>query len=349
MQTESGTKRVALAVVNCLMLSSVEMMLQHIQNALQLLQSAVRIWTESGLTQSTESDAIQTMLTKQAVVLSLFNRLPQEWRDRDRRIQPSPLRSLDELSRAIHRLLSLCYDLVAKGTDQIIRGVPPSPNSAELLCEQQDLLQELDRWQDDLETVRGRLGTCGCTVRATLARLQLYHRVAWIWLSHCLENDEYSFDKFAKQFQEMAELGETALEAFEKRQHRVAFSYDMGLTAPLHFAALKCRSPSIRRQFVSLLRRAPEQESMWAAPGLVHMLEAIITFEESEPFVQSDYWHEPVPPKDIRLHHVFISQQQATEAGRCVPRFFVRAVRLIADARGTVSQKEDILPIELSS
>ena len=348
MQTLSGTKGVTLAVVNCLMLSSVEMMLQHSQNALQLVQSAVRIWTDFGRTESTESSAIQTMLTKQAVVLSLFDRLPQQWRDRNRLIEQSPLRSIDELSRAMYRLLSLCYDLVAKA-DQIIRGVLPSPSSADLVNEQQDLLQKLDRWQDDLEVVRGSFDTCGCTLRAIFARLQLYHRVAWIWLSHCLEHDEQSFDRFAKQFEEMATLGETVLESFEKQQHRVAFSYDLGLTAPLHFAALKCRIPSIRRKLVSLLQRAPDQESMWAAPVLVHMLAAIITFEESKPFVQSDYWHEPVPPKDTRLHYVFISQQEASEAGRCVPRFFVRAIRLIVDARGTVSQKEDILPVELSS
>ena len=345
MQTVPGTQGVALAVVGCSILSSVEMMLHHRENALQLLQSAVRIWSDFSQTQSTESDAIQQMMAKQAVVLSLFNRLPQQWRDRHRPSGPSSLKSLDQISCAIHQLLSLCYDVIVKAIHQLIRGVPPGAGSADLAGEQQDLLQELDRWQEDFKVVRGRLGTCSRTLRATLAKLQLYHRVAWIWLSHCLEIEEHSFDKSAKQFEEMVVLAETALESFETQEHRVAFSYDMGITAPLHFGAVKCRIPSIRRKFVLLLQRAPAQESVWAAPGLLHMLEAIIAFEESKPFVQSDYWHEPVPSKDTRFHQVFILQQQATEAGRCVSRFFVRGVRLIVDARGRVCQKEDILPI----
>jgi hypothetical protein len=86
-----------------------------------------------------------------------------------------------------------------------------------------------------------------------------------------------------------------------------SFSLEMGIIFALYFAAIKCRSPNIRRRAIYFLSQAnPQREGMWDAMVLKAASQYVVEFEESGCLGSMTANPETWPLEEQRIHGVYI-------------------------------------------
>jgi hypothetical protein len=143
--------------------------------------------------------------------------------------------------------------------------------------------------------------------------LRVQNMIATIWNSTTLSDSESAFDSYTPQFRTLISLAnkiiinsttpqtasnssrgstpnltpnstpstEQSSTAYISKP-QLSFAFETGIVFALYFTALKCRSPEIRRQAVSLLAHAnPQCEGMWDARILGKICQRVIEVEES--------------------------------------------------------------------
>ena len=145
--------------------------------------------------------------------------------------------------------------------------------------------------------------------------LRVQNIIATIWNSTTLSDSEGAFDSYTPQFRTLISLANKNINNSTAAQTTTAsnsspgstpiltpnstpsteqstsactskppypFAFETGIIFALYFTALKCRSPEIRRQAVSLLSHAnPQCEAMWDARILGKICQRVIETEES--------------------------------------------------------------------
>lgn len=76
---------------------------------------------------------------------------------------------------------------------------------------------------------------------------------------------ESVFDHYTDRFQTIVDLAESVTEMWksESQTFSLLFSFDLGITPPMFFAASRCRHPLIRRKAVSLMLQSPFYHGAW--------------------------------------------------------------------------------------
>ncbi|KAL4804313.1 hypothetical protein BDV18DRAFT_166107 [Aspergillus unguis] len=117
--------------------------------------------------------------------------------------------------------------------------------------------------------------------RAISALMRAYHSALTIMLSTCLVRNSSVYDAYIPDFRTIVEQSGFALDASATADGtQPAFTFEQGVGPPLSWTALVCRDPSIRRQALALLRRAPPLQGFYkCTPGLT-LASKIMELEE---------------------------------------------------------------------
>ena len=185
-----------------------------------------------------------------------------------------------------------------------------------LRLEQSILLQQLNIWHTRFEQLQADLEMSkSLQLVHAVALLSMYYTTSSIWLMTCLEKAQECYDAYHAQFKNILEAAELIVNISEGQpQSEILFTFEMGLVPPLYFTATKCRHPSLRRQAVSLIQRAPGKEGMWDRAEMTYMASKVISMEEG-----GDYSAEgvqPMPTEASRLHDVQIERGDALPGQR---------------------------------
>lgn len=124
---------------------------------------------------------------------------------------------------------------------------------------------------------------------AVMTMLMYYH-VVLIWVSTCIDQTHMINDRYTDHFEKIVLYAERLVDSSQKvltGQKRTPFSFEMGLVPPLYFTGYRCRHPLIRRKAVDLMRRAPEQEALFATEWNAMVVEKIIELEETAELAES--------------------------------------------------------------
>ncbi|MCJ1405962.1 hypothetical protein MMC19_000027 [Ptychographa xylographoides] len=197
------------------------------------------------------------------------------------------------------------------------KEVNPDPASEKvLLREQHCILAHLSQWGRKFQALHTRLGTSVSLAEAQMfAIYRMSHMVVTIWVSSALADFETSLDSYSNLFEsivrEAAILVESASDLpptdVASLQH---FSFEMSFMPPLYFTALKCRSPSLRRRAVALMKQSSRNEGFWDLAQTARVVERVIELEEVDLLSSSlrDARGDPMPEESRRIRHAFFDE-----------------------------------------
>jgi hypothetical protein len=193
-----------------------------------------------------------------------------------------------------------------------IRSAAPMAHMFQLTLEEYihktKLENELEQWQNDFEDLISQHTRSKQPLNQdAVDLLRMHYRAVSIWLSTCTSVEECAVDCHISGFQEIVDLGKK-LTTGSNHQHThfqpENFSFDMQTIAPLYYTAIECRSPSIRRSALNLLRLATRREGLWNAHIATKVAERIIEIEEKnlptigKSYPGVDHFHEEVMPAE---------------------------------------------------
>jgi hypothetical protein len=93
--------------------------------------------------------------------------------------------------------------------------------------------------------------------------LKVHWSITRILISLTLRPAEIAFDQYLKDFREIISLSQSILMNPNGLNADVAFCFDLGIIAPLHTVAIKCRDRVLRHKALRLLCLCPRREGTW--------------------------------------------------------------------------------------
>ena len=197
--------------------------------------------------------------------------------------RPTPARfsSLDESRQLLHEIMD---DVFAFSTAArpVINSTDPDPVEwTKLEAEQQSLLSRLSQWHTAITALRP--GAQGFSTETSELPNEepgrnllmiVYHSMV-IAISTSFQPTETAFDAHLPSFRAVVALVSSTVDISEaSKGERDAFAFESELIPALHWVAIKCRHPQVRRDALDLLRReelASRKENLWMA------LECLVT------------------------------------------------------------------------
>ncbi|TLD30182.1 hypothetical protein E2P81_ATG06835 [Venturia nashicola] len=191
--------------------------------------------------------------------------------------------------------------------------------SIDMIAEQLRLQDLFDRWranflelvekEADTQTERDRLGANLIKVMSTTLGL---------WLAASLSPNESTWDQYKDEYETIVTLSRTLVPEVVDRSKQ--FSFEMGIIAPLHFVAWKCRWPHIRRKALALLKAAPRRECLFESYDSCAVFTRVMLVEEEYLGLLP---HEvppedQLPPEQFRIHQVDITPVPPTAEGNSI-------------------------------
>ncbi|KAL3446027.1 hypothetical protein BJX65DRAFT_138119 [Aspergillus insuetus] len=117
--------------------------------------------------------------------------------------------------------------------------------------------------------------------QGVIATLHMTYKGMLILTRTAFSATETSYDAYEADFADIISHAPTALAATgNETGQQPPFIFDMGSGTPLFITVLKCRSPSMRREALRLLRRAPHVQGMYFSQSASDFLAAIVAVEE---------------------------------------------------------------------
>ncbi|QDS70105.1 hypothetical protein FKW77_005179 [Venturia effusa] len=188
--------------------------------------------------------------------------------------------------------------------------------SIDMIVEQIRLQKLFDRWQAnylqllakeaDAQTEYDKKGEN--LVQALSITLSL-------WLAASLSPHETIWDQYKDDYEKIVTLTQTLVP--EVADHSKHFSFEIGIIAPLHFVAWKCRWPHIRRKALALLKASPRRECLFESYDSCAVFTRVMHVEEEYLRLLP---HEippenELPPEEFRIHQVDITLLPPTAQG----------------------------------
>jgi hypothetical protein len=135
------------------------------------------------------------------------------------------------------------------------------------------------------------------------ALLLTYHTTLTMIVATCLTQNKSIYDAHIPGFRRIIEQASIALDASTGADEpQPAFTFELGVGLPLFWTALECREPTLRRQALSLLQRAPPMQGFYkCAPGIA-LAGKIMQFEEG--FAKQLCIEERRKPKERESNHL---------------------------------------------
>lgn len=203
---------------------------------------------------------------------------------------PPTFTSIDQACNTLNTLLSSIFHFVRNcHDDTFIEATGP----LELQARCTSYLHSLSLWQAAQQKSPAHTFKSLPDTRQTaaVALLNLQHSCVTILLETLFTPSQMIYDAYDDSFTQMLYLADKLL----LHQHHCSTSsstsvpasprkiifFDMGVIAPLFFVILKCRTLTLRRRALNLLRRSPRREGMWHRRSVVRYAEWKVGIEEA--------------------------------------------------------------------
>ncbi|KAL2869555.1 Zn(II)2Cys6 transcription factor domain-containing protein [Aspergillus lucknowensis] len=159
-------------------------------------------------------------------------------------------------------------------------SVPP-----DLLDRQMILLARVESWRAAFKILVDSLQLKNALSRqqvSTIALLTSYHEMSFIIISICTSPLKTITDNYLQNFRNIVDQSRIALDASAREDGtQPPFTFDIGVGFPIWFTCLRCADPTIRRDAIALLRRAPQVQGFYGNPTVLISAEALMIVEES--------------------------------------------------------------------
>lgn len=289
---QNGTN-LDLTLVICSLFVCLEILRDNHEKALDHVEAGLNIIAarENFQREQVGEREIAEMFSRFHIELSLFGRQPKSHMKFSRNDNDWVSSGFTCVSDARGVLDGIANRSIAIIRNLSITGAPYSGDSvgeeelAQLNTRVQGIKNDLDAWHTSFEafmqTKQGRL----TDPRAPLA-LRIHYHLSVTWTLSILRRQETEMDQYKDDFAAMVELAEELLKIETNRpsssRPERAFNLDPGVIRPLHWTAIKCRDPLIRRQALRLMSVYPRKESFWNWRRSVVIGEMIMKMEERE-------------------------------------------------------------------
>lgn len=214
-----------------------------------------------------------------------------------------------DLSDSRQRLVEIS-DICIRFMHNAISKAAVFQTEMEDFVEQFKLQTRLDAWHGRLNKLVGELEACGKLVKQDALNLLLVHyKVIYIWIRVCTIAGETALDNYHKDFEELVHYAEQFAKPDTERPAPQPLSFEIQILGPLHYAALKCRHPIIRRRALKLLKFAPRREGLWnghyayVTAKRVIELEEMYLDEQGLPAETSRVYGLPLPSDEPRIYN----------------------------------------------
>ena len=123
------------------------------------------------------------------------------------------------------------------------------------------------------------------SIEAATTVVRLYHTYLKVRLGlDVLRDDEFMFDSFESDFEEMLMYCEKIFEVTPYNEPTC--SSGLGVVMPLHMIAARCRNPTIRRKAVALLLSGVRREGVWDSIRVGRVVAMTVELEEKQEVLQ---------------------------------------------------------------
>lgn len=319
-----------IALLTCILFICVEFLQDNINQALTLIHQGIAIiraqdrMPEGNKKDNSESRSEQKMIDYEVVpmftrltVLSALCGRPAVLTAAGDRGQEAPLSFFD-----LRGARSSLYTVMEKG-HAIVRKADfckwledDNIELESLRLEHATAVHQLDLWYTSFTQLQVDLDPSKSSrLIHAVSLLSMYFTTTSIWLATCLQKPQECYDAYHGQFRKIIEAAELIVNISEGQpQSEMIFTFEMGLVPPLYFTASKCRHPALRRQAVSLIRRAPGKEGMWDRAEMIYMASKVIRMEEGGEYDADEVLN--MPGEAARLHDVRIEREDALPGQR---------------------------------
>lgn len=318
------------ALVSCILCTCVEFQQRNVGNALHLMTSGYRIFSQSLIAtkqyaRSSDTlelaDTIIPFVSRHVVLMATIGIIPTPRKTQYNHVNPFRP-PVTPAMQAIHESRSQLYQTLFQAYE-VIRVAWLMWHDLDVL---DALLAKQARWLKEMEKWHANFGcqsweTADIEVKQNMAYLVMCWNVCYICLATCLSTDQLPLDRYVDRFTQILQLAEHNIEA--SRQGTLPTLPETAITPAIYFTGIRCRDPALRRKALWLLRRAPREESLWGAIPTERVVEHVIAAEEGTDVAElsksdiDDEWDETKiskPPEHQRFHHIAVTVQKNSNA-----------------------------------
>lgn len=188
-----------------------------------------------------------------------------------------------------------------------VTGIGPGPGEKWLSLEKQRLQIQLAAWDAAFNPLLHSLDSAGLLLLVHRKILQVFFDKT------CDGPDEMEFDKYTLQFQEAVEHAEAYMQAtlgasVENTENglserRSTFTVALDIVLPLFLTGARCRSPTIRRRALTMLKAYRRKEGIWDSSACANVCEKVIELEEGAALPDGTIpEHARIYEMDLHLH-----------------------------------------------
>ncbi|KAL9113879.1 MAG: hypothetical protein Q9227_002013 [Pyrenula ochraceoflavens] len=199
-----------------------------------------------------------------------------------------PFSSLIEARGEFTKLLSEKHEII-KASFAARLDTPPDLDKLPILARQRDALtMPIMWWRSRVDKFMARHD---CTeedrIGATVLLSHCYIAQLWLIWGPCLSEMVFDLPNHIETFLAILNAAKSVITYMNTDGHnKPAFTFEMGLIAPLYWTAHKCRHPLIRRKAIALLKDCPTQEGIWVAKHCRKIALRVVGIEEG--WIDSD-------------------------------------------------------------
>ncbi|KAL3465214.1 hypothetical protein BJX64DRAFT_70856 [Aspergillus heterothallicus] len=285
-QIDRGVAGHTVALVTCVLFMCIEILQGNVKAALSLYYRGAHLLSFSNTNSLSHiEEAITPIFFRVATSAVIINGVePLLNRQCRSDISFDSFASLSEARTALHKLVAE-WKVFDCDSAPIREASGPSPDIPAPLHHRQNALEgSLLAWNRQfclLPEVSTTSATPQPEHRGVIATLHMTYKSMLILTRTALSPTEKIYDAHEADFADIIAHTPTALAATARETgHQPPFVFDMGSGTPLFITILKCRSPSMRRQALHLLRRAPPVQGMYFSQSVSDFLTAIVAVEE---------------------------------------------------------------------
>lgn len=289
----SPSQTIDLTLITCYLFMCLEMLKGDNRQALNHLESGMRILfrrdttgSSSALTNDIDQELSHLSL-RLNIQLSLHSRpmMVFDLEDPGPRQNPTEdfvLTDIFEARNALDRLMNRGLVFVREAS------LKKAVARINYLQRQRQLSREFISWKNAFQ----RLPTSNPShMRSTDPRasllLWIQSRVSQIWVETCLGINEMIYDEHSDAFEAIVADAEKLVAINEEsglgRGSLIGrFTLEAGVIPMLYWSAMKCRQPLVRRRALEVIARSPQQEGLWRKKRFLKVAQMVIDIEEKD-------------------------------------------------------------------
>lgn len=183
------------------------------------------------------------------------------------------------------------------------------------------ILNQIDIWKSQLDELLKTVSLPRMEVTG-VNLIKAAFKAIRMWIESFLYPSESIWDGYKHEYEQILDLVSSALHDSVRfpDQASKSFAFEMPMIPLLHFVAMKCRWPHLRRQAIEYLGECPQRECMFTSRYSILVAEKVMEIEElGLPVGRNRIPVEDcLPPESNRVYHLDFPPLAESRHGRAV-------------------------------